>query len=121
MIKVQTYLKIVDNTGVKKILCIRLLGTQQKIGIIGNCIIGSIKYSLPKSAFKKSDIVRGLIIRTRKPLRRLNGSRIYFRENAVILINKENNPIGTRIFGPILNEIRLKGFTKVASIASEII
>lgn len=121
MIKVQSYLKIVDNTGVKLILCIRILGTQNTIGKIGDCIIGSVKESLPKSNFKKSDIVRGLIIRTCYPIRRINGTRLSFNENAVILINKDNNPIGTRIFGPVLNELRFKGFTKVLSLASEIL
>jgi large subunit ribosomal protein L14 len=120
MIKIQTRLKVADNTGVKKILCIRILGSKKSIGTIGDIVIGTIKEVLPQSKLKKSEIIRGIIVRSKKVFRRLNGTYICFEDNAVILVTKDNNPLGTRIFGPIIQEIRLKGYTKIASLALDI-
>lgn len=121
MVQAQTYLKIIDNTGVKQILCIRILGNHKSFASIGSIIIGAVKKVIPKSNIKKSDIVRILLVRTRKSIRRINGTRFSFCDNAGILITKDNNPIGTRILGPIAKEIRLNGFSKVVSLVSDIV
>lgn len=120
MVQSQTYLKIIDNTGVKQILCIRILGTNKSFAKIGSIIIGSVKKVIPKSNLKKSDIVRVLLVRTRTQIHRSNGTRLLFSDNAGILLTKDNSPIGTRIFGPLAREIRNYGFTKVLSLASDI-
>lgn len=120
MVQAQTYVKIIDNTGVKQILCIRILGTTKSFAKVGSIIIGSVKKVTPKSNIKKSDIVRILLVRTRSAIHRVNGTRICFGDTAGILLTKDNSPIGTRIFGPIAREIRSYGFTKVFSIASDI-
>jgi large subunit ribosomal protein L14 len=121
MVQAQTYLKIIDNTGVKEILCIRVLNTQKRFAKVGTIIIGAVKKVVPKSNIKKSEIVRVLLVRTRKSFCRANGMRFSFSDNAGILITRDNNPIGTRIFGPIAREIRFYGFTKVAALSSDLI
>ena len=121
MINVQTRLNVIDNTGVKKILCIRILNSSKSTGKIGDIIIGSIKDVIPQSKLKKSEIVRGVIVRSRQLSKRLNGTRITFSDNAVVLITKEKNPIGTRLFGPIAKELRVHGFTKIATLALELV
>ena len=121
MIQPQTILNIADNTGAKKILCIRVLGGNKKYANIGDIIIGVVKESLPRMAVKRSDIVRAVVVRTKKSIRRKNGMLIRFDDNAAVILNSENNPRGTRIFGPIAREIREKSFTKVASLAPEVL
>ena len=121
MIQPQTILNIADNTGAKKILCIRVLGGNKKYANIGDIIIGVVKESLPRMAVKRSDIVRAVVVRTKKSIRRKNGMLIRFDDNAAVIINSENNPRGTRIFGPIAREIREKSFTKVVSLAPEVL
>ena len=121
MIQPQTILNIADNTGAKKILCIRVLGGNKKYASIGDIIIGVVKESLPRMAVKRSDIVRAVIVRTKKSIRRQNGMLIQFDDNAAVIINTENNPRGTRVFGPIAREIRDKNFTKVVSLAPEVL
>lgn len=121
MVQVQTYLNIIDNTGVKQILCIRILGTQKSDCKVGSIIIGAVKKVVPQSSIKKSDIVRVLLVRTKTAISRLNGTRVIFSDNAGILITKDNTPIGTRLFGPIAREIRTFGFSKVTSLASDIV
>nr|BCL05872.1 ribosomal protein L14 [Pteridomonas sp. YPF1301] len=101
MINIQTRLTVIDNTGVKKILCIRILGSTKSIGIIGDLIIGTIKEAIPQSKLKKSEIIRGLIVCSKQLFRRFNGTHICFEDNAVVLVTKDNTPIGTRIFGSI--------------------
>ena len=113
MIQPQTILNVADNTGAKKILCIRVLGGNKKYANIGDIIIGVVKESLPRMSVKRSDIVRAVVVRTKKSVRRQNGMLIRFDDNAAVIINSENNPRGTRIFGPIAREIRDKSFTKV--------
>jgi large subunit ribosomal protein L14 len=120
MIQVQTYLFVSDNTGVKKIMCIRILGNNKKYGNIGDIIIGVVKSVNSISTIKKASIVRCLIIRTKKNIQRLDGTIIKFNENSVVLLNNNNNLIGTRIFGPIPFEIR-NNFLKITSLANEII
>lgn len=121
MIQPQTYLTIADNTGAKKIMCIRILKGNKKFAQIGDIIIGVVKEALPNMPVKKSEIVRAVIVRTKKNISRTNGMGIKFDENAAVIINAENNPRGTRIFGPIAREIRDKNFTKIASLAPEVL
>jgi large subunit ribosomal protein L14 len=121
MIQPQTILNVADNTGAKKILCIRVLGGNKKYANIGDIIIGVVKESLPRMTVKRSDIVRAVVVRTRKSVRRKNGMLIRFDDNAAVIINSDNNPRGTRIFGPIAREIRDKIFTKVVSLAPEVL
>lgn len=121
MIQPQTYLTVADNTGARKIMCIRILGNQKKYGHIGDVIIGVVKEATPNMPIKKSDIVRAVIVRTRHTLRRHDGMSIRFDDNAAVIINKENNPRGTRVFGPIAREIRDKSFMKIVSLAPEVL
>ena len=121
MIQPQTYLTVADNTGAKKVMCIRVLGNNRKYANVGDIIIGVVKESLPRMAVKRSDIVRAVVVRTKKSIRRQNGMLIRFDDNAAVIINKENNPRGTRVFGPIAREIRDKSFTKIVSLAPEVL
>jgi large subunit ribosomal protein L14 len=121
MIQPQTYLTVADNTGAKKIMCIRILGNNRKYAIIGDIIIGVVKEAIPNMAIKRSNIVRAVIVRTKKVIKRKDGMCIRFDDNAVVIINAENNPRGTRVFGPVAREIRDKNFTKIISLANEVI
>lgn len=122
MIQTQTFLNVADNTGAKKLMCIRILGSSQKQSAkIGDIIIAVVKDAIPNMPFKKSDIVRAVIVRTKKGVQRDNGTLIKFDENAAVIINKEGNPRGTRIFGPIARELRDKNFTKIISLAPEVV
>ena len=121
MIQLQSYLNVADNTGAQKIMCIRILGNNRKNGNIGDIFIGVIKEALPNMAIKRSSIVRAVIIRTKKNIKRKDGMTLRFGDNAAVIINTENNPKGTRIFGPVAKEIREKNFTKIISLAKEIV
>lgn len=122
MIQPQTYLNVADNTGAKRLMCIRVLGGNQKqTATIGDIIIAVVKDALPNMPFKKSDIVRAVIVRTRNGFKRENGTSIRFDDNAVVIINKEGNPRGTRVFGPVARELRDKNFTKIVSLAPEVV
>lgn len=121
MIYPQTILTVTDNTGAQTLMCIRILGCNKKFGEIGDSIIGVVKSSIPNMILKRSTIVEAVIVRTRHPIHRYDGTSINFDDNAVVIINKEYNPIGTRIFGPIAREIRYTKFFKIVSLASEII
>ena len=122
MIQSQTYLKVADNTGAKKLMCIRVLGGNQKqSATIGDIIVAVVKDAIPNMPFKKADIVQAVIVRTKKELKRQNGSFIRFDENAAVIINKDGNPRGTRVFGPIARELRDKNFTKIISLAPEVV
>jgi large subunit ribosomal protein L14 len=121
MIQSQTYLTVADNTGAKKIMCIKILGNNRQYGNIGDIVIGVVKDATPNMLVKKSDIVRALIVRTKKTLRRKDGMSIRFDDNAAVIINKENNPRGTRVFGPIAREIRDNDFMKIVSLAPEVL
>lgn len=120
-IQPQTCLTIADNICAKKIMCIRVLGGNRKVAKIGDIIIGVVKQASPNMPVKRSDIVRAVVVRTRKTLRRSDGLLIRFDDNAAVLINKDNNPRGTRVFGPIAREIRDKDFTRIASLAPEVL
>jgi large subunit ribosomal protein L14 len=119
MIQPQTQLNVADNTGAQKILCIRVLGKRR--ARVGDVIIGVVKESLPNIAVQRSEVVRAVVIRVRKSIKRINGSHICFTDNAVVLVNKDGNPRGSRVFGPVSRELREKSFTKIISLASEVI
>ncbi len=122
MIQPQSYLTVADNSGARKLMCIRVLGGSQKqSATIGDIIIAVVKDAIPNMPLKKSDIVRAVIVRTCKGLRRENGMTIRFDDNAAVVINKENNPRGTRVFGPVARELRDRNFTKIVSLAPEVL
>ena len=121
MIQPQTCLRVADNSGAKKLMCIRVLGSNRRYGHVGDVIIGVVKDATPNLTVKRSDVVRAVIVRTKPPVRRREGSRFRFDDNASVIINKENNPRGTRVFGPIARELKDKGFTKIISLAPEVL
>jgi len=122
MIQTQSYLNIADNSGARKIMCIRVLGSSNpNYAYIGDVIIGVVKDASPNMPIKRSDVVRAVIVRTKKTLRRSDGMSIRFDDNAAVIINKENNPRGTRVFGPIAKELRDKNFSKIISLAVEVV
>ena len=122
MIQQQSYLNVADNSGARKIMCLRVLSTGNcTYGGIGDVIIAVVKDANPNMTVKKSDIVRAVIVRTKQALRRESGMSIRFDDNAAVIINKDNNPRGTRVFGPIARELRDKNFTKIISLAPEVI
>ena len=121
MIQAQTFLTVADNTGAKKIMCIRVLGGRRKYATLGDIIIGVVKEALPNMVTKRSEIVKAVVIRTKKTVSRKDGTNIRFDDNAAVIINNDKNPKGTRIFGPIAREIRDKDFTKIVSLAPEVL
>jgi large subunit ribosomal protein L14 len=122
MIKPQSYLNVADNTGARKLMCIRTLGGSfRETANIGDVIIAVVKDALPNMPTKRSDVVRAVIVRTRSGVKRENGMNIRFDDNAAVIINKEGNPRGTRVFGPIARELRDRNFTKIVSLAPEVI
>ena len=121
MIQTQTYLNVADNSGARKIMCIRILGGNRKFAGIGDVIIGVVKDATPNMPIKRSDVVRAVIMRTKSTIRRKDGMSIRFDDNAAVIINKENNPRGTRVFGPVARELRDKNFTKIISLAPEVL
>nr|YP_009105510.1 ribosomal protein L14 [Lobosphaera incisa]AIT94252.1 ribosomal protein L14 [Lobosphaera incisa]AIY30208.1 ribosomal protein L14 [Lobosphaera incisa] len=121
MIQPQSYLNVADNSGARKLMCIRVLGGRRQFANIGDVIIGVVKDAIPNMPLKKSDIVRAVIVRTCKGMRRENGMIIRFDDNAAVIINKEGNPRGTRVFGPVARELRDRSFTKIVSLAPEVI
>ncbi len=122
MIQPQTYLRVADNTRARELMCIRVLGGgKQRAATVGDIIIAVVKDATPNMPVKRSDIVRAVIVRTRKNVRRVNGTSIRFDENAAVIINKENNPRGTRVFGPVARELRDGNFTKIISLAPEVL
>jgi large subunit ribosomal protein L14 len=121
MIQPQSYLNVADNTGAKELMCIRILGNNRKSAKVGDVIIAVVKDAIPNMAIKRSNVVRAVIVRTKKIIKRKDGSSIRFDDNAAVIINLENNPRGTRVFGPIAREIREKNFGKIISLANEVI
>ena len=121
MIQPQTYLTVADNSGAKKLMCIRVLGNNRKYANIGDIIIGVVKDALPNMGVKRSAVVRAVIVRTKNTIKRNDGMAIRFDDNAAVIINAENNPRGTRVFGPVAREIREKNFTKIISLANEVV
>ncbi len=122
MVQPQTILKVADNSGAKKIMCIRILGGSfRRSGNIGDIIVASVKSATPGGAVKKGDVVKAVIVRTVKGTQRPDGSYIKFDENAAVIIDNQKQPKGTRIFGPIARELRDKGFMKIISLAPEVL
>jgi large subunit ribosomal protein L14 len=119
MIQPQTYLTVADNTGARQLMCIRVLGSGT--ANIGDIIIAVVKEALPNMPVKKSDVVRAVVVRTKFSAQRSNGSVIRFDENAAVIINKDGNPRGSRVFGPVARELRDKNFAKIVSLAPEVI
>ncbi|MBO9541485.1 50S ribosomal protein L14 [bacterium] len=121
MIQVQTRLAVADNTGAREVMCIRVLGGNRRYAHVGDIIVAVVKDATPNMPVKKSDVVKAVIVRTKHSVVRADGSRIKFDENAVVIINKDNNPRGTRVFGPIARELRDKNFMKIISLAPEVL
>ncbi len=122
MIQVYTRLKAADNTGARQLMCINVLGgTGRKYARVGDVIVASVKRAIPNAGVKKGDVVRAVIVRCAQPFRRPDGSYIRFDENAAVILTDKNNPKGTRIFGPVARELREKNFTKIISLAPEVL
>lgn len=122
MIQPRSILEVADNSGAKKVQCIRVLGgSNRRYASLGDIIIVSIKEALPDSNIKKGSVAKAVIVRLRRSIRRVDGSYIRFDQNAVVLVNNQLEPIGTRIFGPVARELRWKEFTKIVSLAPEVI
>ena len=122
MIQPQTVVNVADNSGAKKLLVIRVLGrTRHQRAVVGDVIIGVVKDASPNVGLKKSDVVRAVIVRSRVGVQRTNASLIRFDDNAAVVLNKDDNPRGSRIFGPVARELRSRQFTKIVSLASEVL
>ncbi|MBN2055590.1 50S ribosomal protein L14 [bacterium] len=122
MIQMQTILDVADNSGAKKLQCIKVLGgTRRRWATIGDIIVVAIKESIPGGAVKKGEVARAVVVRTRKEIRRKDGTYIKFDRNSAVIINKDNEPVGTRVFGPVARELREKQFMKIISLAPEVI
>ncbi|NEP63897.1 MAG: 50S ribosomal protein L14 [Symploca sp. SIO2G7] len=121
MIQQETFLNVADNSGARKLMCIRVLGGNRRYASVGDIIIAVVKDALPNMGVKKSDVVRAVVVRTKKNLRRNSGMSIRFDDNAAVLINNDNNPKGTRVFGPVARELRDRNFTKIVSLAPEVL
>ena len=122
MIKMQTRLKVADNSGAKEVMCIKVLGgSKRRFAAIGDIIVVSIKEALPNSKVKKGEVAKAVVVRTIHKLKRADGSYIRFDDNSAVLINAAKEPIGTRIFGPVARELRAKQFVKIVSLAPEVL
>lgn len=122
MIQQQTELEVADNSGARRVMCIKVLGgTRRRYATIGDIIVVSIKEATPSARVKKGDVKRAVIVRTKKEVRRHDGSTISFDENSAVIVNEAGEPIGTRIFGPVARELRAKKFTKIISLAPEVL
>ena len=122
MVQQQTILKVADNTGAREIMCIRCLGgSYRKYAKIGDVIVASVKTAIPGGQVKKGDVVKAVVVRTKKPTKRADGSYVRFDENAAVLIREDKTPRGTRIFGPVARELREKEYMKILSLAPEVL
>jgi large subunit ribosomal protein L14 len=122
MIQMQTRLTVADNSGAKKLMCVKVLGgTRRRYASLGDIIIVSVKEAIPNSKVKKGDVARAVIVRTTKEVRRKDGTYIRFDDNSAVLITPQNEPVGTRIFGPVARELRAKRFMKIVSLAPEVL
>jgi large subunit ribosomal protein L14 len=122
MIQMTTYLDVADNTGAKECMCIKVLGgTRRRYAGLGDVIVASVKKAIPGGEVKPGDVVKGVIVRCKQPTRRDDGSYVRFDRNAMVLIDAEENPRGTRIFGAVARELRERGFTKIISLAAEVV
>ncbi len=122
MIQPYSRLKVADNTGAKSIMCIHVPGgTRRRYARVGDVIVASVKQAMPRGAVKQGDVVRAVVVRTARSYRRSDGSYIRFDDNAAVILTEQNNPKGTRIFGPVARELREKNFTKIISLAPEVL
>lgn len=122
MIQMQSKLTVADNSGAKKLMCIKVLGgTRRRYATVGDIIVVAVKEAIPNSKVKKGDVARAVIVRTRKEVRRRDGTYIKFDDNSAVLVTAQNDPIGTRIFGPVARELRAKKFMKIVSLAPEVL
>jgi large subunit ribosomal protein L14 len=121
MIQQETFLNVADNSGAKRIQCIRVLGSNRRYAHVGDVIVATVKDAMPNMGVKKSDVVKAVVVRTKATLRRETGNSIRFDDNAAVILSNENNPKGTRVFGPVARELRERNFTKIVSLAPEVI
>ena len=122
MIQQETRLRVADNTGAKQLYTIKILGgTRRKYASVGDIIVVSVKSATPRGMVKKKEVLKAVVVRTRKEIKRIDGSTIRFDDNAAVIVDKDGNPRGTRIFGPIPREIKDRGFNKIASLAAEVL
>jgi large subunit ribosomal protein L14 len=122
MIQTESKLKVADNSGAKLLLCIKVLGgSKRRYATVGDVIVVSIKEAMPNSKVKKGDVMKAVVVRTKKEVARVDGSYIKFDDNSAVLITPQNEPIGTRIFGPVARELRAKNFMKIVSLAPEVL
>ncbi len=122
MVQMQTILDVADNSGAKKVMCIKVLGgSKRKYASVGDVIVVSVKEAIPQAKVKKGEVARAVIVRTAREVKRPDGSYIRFDANSAVLINKDNEPVGTRIFGPVARELREKAFMKIISLAPEVL
>ena len=122
MIQTYTRLKVADNTGAKQIMCINVLGgTRRRYAYVGDVVVATVKRAVPHGMIKNGEVIRAVIVRVAKPYRRFDGSYIKFDENAAVILGEKNNPKGSRIFGPVARELRDKNFTKIISLAPEVL
>ena len=122
MIQQQSYMRVADNTGAKEVMCIRVLGgTGRRYASIGDIVVCAVKKAAPGGTVKKGDVVKCVVVRTKKGVRRPDGSYVRFDDNAAVVVKEDKNPVGTRIFGPVARELRDKEFTKILSLAPEVL
>jgi large subunit ribosomal protein L14 len=122
MIQAESRLAVVDNTGAKELLCIKVLGgSKRRYAGVGDIIVGSVKEALPQGTVKKKSVVKAVVVRTAYPVRRDDGTYVYSDDNACVIINESLEPIGTRVFGPVFRELKAKGFQKIVSLAPEVL
>ena len=122
MIQMQSNLDVADNSGARRVQCIKVLGgSKRKVAGVGDVVVVSVKEAIPRGRVKKGEVLKAVIVRTAKEIRRVDGSAIRFDRNAAVLINNQNEPIGTRIFGPVTRELRAKRFMKIVSLAPEVL
>ncbi|MDJ0685573.1 MAG: 50S ribosomal protein L14 [Alphaproteobacteria bacterium] len=122
MIQMQSNLEVADNSGARRVQCIKVLGgSKRRTASVGDVIVVSVKEAIPRGRVKKGDVMRAVIVRTAQPVRRQDGSTIRFDANAAVLLNKQHEPIGTRIFGPVVRELRARRFMKIISLAPEVL
>jgi len=122
MIQTETVLQVADNSGAKRVKCIKVLGgSKRRYASVGDVIVVAVKEAMPNGKVKKGEVQRAVVVRTAKEFRRADGSSIRFDENAAVLLSKQNEPLGTRIFGPVTRELRAKGYMKIVSLAPEVL
>ena len=122
MIQMQTNLEVADNSGARRVMCIKVLGgSKRRYASVGDTIVASVKEAIPRGRVKKGDVVRAIVVRTAKDIMRKDGSVIRFDESAAVIVNKQNEPVGTRIFGPVPRELRAKNHMKIISLAPEVL